>query len=437
LNINVFIQLIGFFFLLSLSALTSMTETAFTSVNRIKIKNLAKEGVKRAVILEKVLEEPSRFLATILFLNNIINIGAASLATIFVAKYVSHYAAAISTGVVTFLVLIYGEITPKTFAAQNAEKISLSVSKLVLALSVILYPVVHILIIIANLFIRIFGGKPLEKGPFVTEEELKTLVTVGEEAGVIEEEEKEMIHSIFEFGDTMVKEVMIPRVDIVAIESTDSVKELLDLIVQRGHSRIPVYEGTVDNVVGIIYAKDLLAKPVQNRLSASFEGLIHPAYYVPETMKLDDLLRELRKRKTHMAIVVDEYGGTAGIVTIEDVLEEIVGEIFDEYDLEMVMVERIDDNNIRVDARVSLDEVNEILGVNLPDMECETIGGFVYELIGKIPIAGDKVDFEIASKQKLTFLVEKVIRRRISKILITKSESKEKKEKNCEDKQFS
>jgi len=434
LDTNVFVQLIGFLFLLSLSALTSMVETALISVNQIKIKKLAKEGVKRAVTLEKVLEEPNKFLATILFLNNIINIGAASLATIFVAKYVSHYAAAISTGVVTFLVLIYGEITPKTFATQNAEKISLSVAKLMSILSIILYPIVHILITIANLFIRVFGGKPLEKGPFVTEEELKTLVTVGEEAGVIEEEEKEMIHSIFEFGDTMVKEVMIPRVDIVAIENIDSVKELLDLIVQRGHSRIPVYEGTVDNVVGIIYAKDLLAKPAKNRLSASLEDLIHTAYYVPETMKLDDLLRELRKRKTHMAIVVDEYGGTAGLVTIEDVLEEIVGEIFDEYDLEMVMVERIDDNNIRVDARVSLDEVNEILGVNLPDMECETIGGFVYELVGKIPVAGDKVDFEIMPKQKLTFLVEKVNRRRISKILITKSELKEEKEKNYEDK---
>ncbi|MDO8885842.1 hemolysin family protein [Candidatus Oleimmundimicrobium sp.] len=435
MELNILSQLVGFLILLFLSAFSSMAETALISVNKIRVRSLAKKGDNRAIVLERLLDKPDRFLAAILFLNNVVNIGAASLATMFVSRYVSHYAVAISTGIVTFLVLLYGEITPKTFATQNAEKISLFVAKPVLILSVTLYPIVHFLTVLANLLIKLIGGKPLKKGTFITEEEIKTLVTVGEEAGVIEEEEKEMIHSIFEFGDTMAKEIMVPRIDIVAIESTALIKELLDLIIEKGHSRIPVYEKTVDNVVGIIYAKDLLARPKSDRLSAPLKDLMHPAYYVPETMKLDDLLRELRNRKTHMAIVVDEYGGTAGIVTIEDILEEIVGEIFDEYDLEMVMVERIDDNNIRVDARVSLDEINEILGINLPDMECETIGGFVYDLIGKIPTSGEKVDFKIDSKYNLTFTVERVIKRRISKILITKSEfEKEEDDIDCEDK---
>ncbi|MDI6799894.1 MAG: hemolysin family protein [Actinomycetota bacterium] len=417
------IKIIGFLFLLVLSAFSSMSETAITSVNKLRIKQLAMEKDEKAIFLEKLLDDPSRFLATTLFLNNVVNIAAASLATVVIAEYVSNYAAAVSTGVVTFFVLVYGEITPKTFAAQNAENLSLRLVKPVLFLSFILYPVAHLLIGIANLFIRLFGGNPLNKGPFVTEEDLKTLVIVGEEAGVIEEEEKDMIHSIFEFGDTMVKEVMIPRIDIVAVEDNSSIKDLLDVIVEKGHSRIPVYESTVDNMVGIVYAKDLLANPRENRLNSLIKGLIHPAYYVPETMKLDDLLREFRNRKTHMAIVVDEYGGTAGLVTIEDVLEEIVGEIFDEYDLETVMLERLDDNNIRVDARLSIDEINEVLGIDLSDVDYETIGGFVYNLIGKIPTTGETVDFDLPDGWRLTFVVEKVIKRRISKILITKEKS--------------
>lgn len=422
---EIFVQLIGFLFLLFVSAFSSMAETAVISVNQLRIKHLAKEKGGKAIALNKLLENPSKFLATILFLNNIVNVGAASLATVVVAKYIPSYTAIVSTGIVTFFILVYGEITPKTFAAQNSERISLFLAKPLLLLSAILYPIAHILIAIANLFIRVFGGEPMEKGPFITEEEIKTLVAVGEKEGVIEEEEREMIHSIFEFGDTMIKEVMVPRIDMISIENTASIKEVLDLIVKKGHSRIPTYEGTVDNVVGVIYAKDLLAYPSKDRLMAPIKDLMRPAYYVPETMKLDDLLRELRDRKTHMAIVVDEYGGTAGLVTIEDILEEIVGEIFDEYDLETAMIEQIDDNNIRVDARANLDEVNEIMGIDLPDTDCETIGGFVYNLIGKIPVTGEKVDFKVSSEWKLIFMVEKVVKRRISKILITRSRLEE------------
>lgn len=412
--------LIGFFILLLLSALSSTTETALTSVSRIKVKRLVEEKVHGAVALERMLEHPSRFLSTILLLNNLVNIGAASLATVLVAQYFHHYVAAISTGIVTFLILVYGEITPKAFAIQNAERIALLAARPTSFLCAILYPIAHVFILISNFFIRLFGGKTMREGPFVTEEEIKTLVTVGEEEGVIEEEEKEMIHSIFEFGDTIAKEVMVPRMDMVCVESDAPIKEVLNLVVREAHSRIPVYEETIDNIVGIVHARDLLAYLAKGAMDVPIRELVRPAYYVPETKKVNELLRELQKKRQHMAVVVDEYGGTAGLITIEDLLEEIVGEIFDEYDLEETLIEHIDDRNIRVDARINLDEINEILGVNLPGYDYETVGGFVYNLFGKIPAPGEKVVFE-----DLIFTVEEVQKRRISKILITKAPREE------------
>ncbi|MEW6189884.1 MAG: hemolysin family protein [Actinomycetota bacterium] len=413
------LSLIGFLILLALSAFSSAAETALTSVNRIKVKHMVEEKVSRAAILDALLERPTKFLATILLLNNLVNIGAASLAAVMAANLGLSYPAVISTGVVTFLVLVYGEITPKTFAAQNAERIALLVARPISLLCMALFPIARLFIFIANTFIRLFGGKTMKEGPFITEEELRTMVSVGEREGVIEEQEKEMIHSVFEFGDTVVREVMVPRMDMVCVDSNASLEEVLDLIAREKHSRIPVYEDTVDNIIGIIYSKDLLTQVAKGNAKISLKKLVRPVHYIPETKKVSELLRELQRRRQRMAIVVDEYGGTAGLVTIEDLLEEIVGEIYDEYDLEKVMIEQIDDNNIRVDARVNLDEVNEILGINLPDFECDTIGGFVYNLVGKIPSEGEKVDFE-----GLTFTVEKVIGRRISKILITKNPDK-------------
>jgi CBS domain containing-hemolysin-like protein len=399
---------------------------------------MLEEKTKGAETLHDLLEHPSRFLAVILILNNLVNIAAASLATMLVVQYFRYlgfalstgYVAGVSTGIVTFLVLVYGEITPKTYAAQNAEKVALLVAKPVSLLVTILFPIARVFIFIANFFTRLLGGKIMREGPFLTEEEMKTMVTVGEEEGVIEEEEKEMIHSIFEFGDTIVKEVMVPRMDMICVENTASAKDILEIVTKEGFSRIPVFEESVDNIVGIVYAKDLLTLDKENKekMSVSVKKLMRPAYYIPETKKVNELLRELQKKRQHMAIVVDEYGGTAGLVTIEDLLEEIVGEIFDEYDLEEVLIEEIDENNVRVDARVNLDKINEFLELSLPEeYEYETIGGFVYNLVGKIPTAGEKVEYK-----NLVFTVEKLVGRRISKILITKqtlenqSESEEK-----------
>ncbi len=417
MDINLVLSLVGLLVLIALGAITSAAETAVTSVNRIKVKQRAEEGSVNAKILENLLTHPGRFLATVLFANNLVNIAAASLATSLADKAGLSYAAAISTGVMTFLILIFGELSPKTLAVQRADSIAFALAKPLKVADKILYPFIRVLIIIANTLLRLIGVKTMRQGPFVTEEEIRTMVSVGEEEGVIQEQEREMIDSIFEFGDTVVREVMVPRMDMVAADKSTPVSKILRLVLHEGFSRIPIYDKTIDNVIGIVYARDLLTHYSKGEVKIQLSKLIRPAYYVPESKKVIELLKELQRRKTHMAIVVDEYGGTDGLVTIEDLLEEIVGEIFDEYDLEEVLVEQIDDNNIRVDAKVDLDEINEILGINLPEAEYESIGGFVFDLFGKIPAPGEKIDYN-----GLTFTVEQVVRRRISKIRITKNE---------------
>lgn len=411
-SLSMFILLI---LLIALSAFFSASETALTSISRIRVRHMSEEKVPGAHRLEELLKHPSRFLATILFGVTLAELAAASVATVLATRYFKTFGAGIATGVITFFILVYGEITPKSFALQYAERFSLAVALPIQITSVVLYPVVRIFISISNFFIRILGGKTLKEGPFVTEEEIKTMVTVGEEAGVIEEEEKEMIHSIFEFGDTIVREVMVPRPDMVAAKSTNSIKDVLSMIMHEGHSRIPIYTDSLDSIVGIVYAKDILKYLTEGKLDVSLESLMRPVYVIPETKKVNELLRELQRRKIHMAMVVDEYGTTVGLVTIEDLLEEIVGEIFDEYDLEETMIEQVDENTIRVDARVGLDEVTELLAITFPEFEGDTIGGFIFSLLGRIPSEGEQVPFE-----NLLFTIEKVGGRRIRKILITR-----------------
>lgn len=416
MGVSITLSAVGLFVLVILSGLTSATETAIISVNRIKVKQKADEGSSSAQILENLLSHPGRFLGTVLFLNNLINIGAASLATSFAGRLGLPAPTAIATGVMTFIILVFGELTPKTLAVQKADSLALTLAKPLNIIDKMLYPLIRGLIMITNVILRIFGVKTMTQGPLVTEEEIRTMVSVGEEEGVIQEQERKMIDSIFEFGDTIVKEIMVPRVDMVAAEKNVPVSKILGMVMHEGFSRIPIYDKSIDNVTGIVYARDLLTHYSKGKPKITVSKIIRPAFYVPETKKVIDLLKELQRRKTHMAIVVDEYGGTAGLVTIEDMLEEIVGEIFDEYDLEEVLIERIDENNIRVDAKVDLDEINEVLEIDLPEADYESIGGFVFNLFGKIPAAGEKIDYN-----DLTFTVEKVLKRRMSKILITKT----------------
>lgn len=423
-SLSIWLRIIGLIILFVFRIFLAAAELSLSAVNRIRIMQQADEGVKKAQLLLDLLNRPNQFLSALLFLTLLADTGAAAIATTLAVRFLP-FGAAIATGLVTLMLFIYAEMIPKTFALNNPERVALGVIRPVAWLTRAIYPLTYIFIQVANLFIRLLGGKITREGPFLTEEEIKTMVTVGEEAGVIEEEEKEMIHSIFEFGDTVVREVMVPRVDIVAVESKDSLEEVLDVIIKEGHSRIPVYEESIDNIIGIVYARDLLIqlnKIKQSKIKANsqLKKLLRPAYYIPESKRVSELLKELQRKKIHMAIVLDEYGGTAGLVTIEDLLEEIVGEIFDEYDLEEAMVEPIGEDSYRLDARAYLDEVGEMLGVEFPEEVGDTIGGLVYNLVGHIPATGDKVKF-----RNLEFTVEKVVGRRILKIVVTRTEPEE------------
>ncbi len=401
-----------------LSAFFTAVRSALRSVSPIRIRYLAEQDIPGAKQVEQFLGHPGRLLSSLILIDNASNIAAVAIATLISVRYLKTLAVLVPVMVMLFVVLIFGEIVPRTFGTRYAETLSLRIAGLLSIVSRVLSPLTALFISIANIFIRLFGGKPIKELPVMTEEEL--IAGAAEEEGVIEEEEKELIHSIFEFGDTIVREVMVPRMDMVAVNVDAPIEEVLSLIIHEGHSRVPVYEETVDNVIGVIYAKDLLIQMNKGNIDIPLRRLMRPAYYVPELKKVNELLRELQKKRLHIAIVVDEYGGTAGLVTIEDLLEEIVGEIFDEYDLEETLVEYIDEKTIRMDARVNIDEANEILNINLSRDDIDTVGGFVYSLFGRIPKPGEKVSFG-----GYTFKVEKVIGRRISKILITKEEVEE------------
>jgi len=401
--------------LLSLSAFFSATETAFFSANKIRIRHLAEEGNKKAVAAWRLLEQPNRLISTVLVGNNIVNIAATALATTLAIAAFGNSGAGIATGVMTVLVLVFGEITPKTMASRRAEEFVLSAGRIVDFLGVVFYPVVRILNIITGLLLKPFGGK-LPENPLVTEEELRMLVNVGKEEGLLEEDEREMIDSIFEFDDTLVREIMVPRIDIAAVSVDETLDAVIRLVIDLGHSRIPVYENTVDNIIGVIYAKDLLEPLLEKHDEMPpIRRLMRLAYYVPESKKVRDLFAEMRKEKVHMAIVLDEYGGTAGLVTIEDVIEEIVGEIQDEFDKEEKSIEFLDDGTLLVDARTSIYDINELLELDLPDDEFDTISGLVFHILGKPPQEGEKVEID-----NLHVVVEKVAGRRIVKLRLKK-----------------
>jgi CBS domain containing-hemolysin-like protein len=310
--------------------------------------------------------------------------------------------------------LIFGEVIPKSFATKNAEKLSLWVAKPV-NLSVILFsPIVWFFSILTDLVLKVTGGE--KRYHFVSEEELKLLMDLGAEEGVIEEEEKEMIRGVFEFGDTTVREIMTQRTDMNRVDVTKSFTEVLEFVIGTGHSRIPVYENNIDNIIGLLYAKDLF-QHIKDKNRFNLKKFTRPPFFVPETKKLDDLFREMRAKKVQIAIVLDEYGGTAGLVTLEDLLEEIVGEISDEYDVEEHPVQIIDENTIIVDGKMPIDEVSELLNLKLEKDGQESIGGLVISLFDRIPRENDSI-----KNGGLEFIIEEMIGKRILKVKI-KNES--------------
>lgn len=411
--------------LLIFSAVFSSSETALTAITAAKIRQLKEHDEYSANILKRVKKKLDKILITILIGNNIVNIAATAILTEITGEVFGGKGSStlIATIIMTILILIFGEITPKTFAAQNPEKVAVRVSTPLEVLSKILKPVLFLLNKITSIVIRMFGGKVGINSPFVTEEEIRSLVDVGEEEGVLKHQEKRMIEGIFDIDDTDVADVMVPRIDIVSVSEKESVKKVLDLIITYGHSRIPVYNDTIDNITGIVYAKDIL--PFVSLSEAEIEKhtikeLMRKAYYVPETKKVSQLLKELQQKKIHMAIVLDEYGGTEGLVTIEDILEEIVGDILDEYDNEIDLVEKINEKKYLVKAEVSLEEMNEIFGLELPEDDFDSLGGYIFSTLGRVPVQGDTVEYK-----DIIMTVIKLNNRRIKQIEIKIKEIEE------------
>jgi CBS domain containing-hemolysin-like protein len=396
-----------------LAAFLSMSETSITRTNRIRAMHLAEEGRRGARQLLALVEQPARSLNLVLLLLLVVQFSATSLFTSLLERVVGGgLAVVIAVVVMTLITFIFAEVAPKTFAVQHTDQAALAVSPVVYFITrlPVLGPLTRLLIALGN---AVTPGKGLQSGPFVSEDELRAMVDEAEREEVIEEEEREMIHSIFEFGDTVVREVMVPRPDMVVASVDRTLQEVLELILRTGFSRIPVYRRDIDDVVGLAYAKDVLRSLRDGQTDKPLDEILRPAPVVPESMRAADCLREMRQRKSHMAIVIDEYGGTAGLVTIEDLLEEIVGEISDEYDREEPNIEPLPDGDYRVNARLGIDEVNELLDVELPATEWDSIGGLLFNLVGDVPREGQEVTF-----QGLRLRAERVQGRRVTRVRI-------------------
>src|SRR5205809_2345029 len=419
-DLEAWLQLIILIISLILCAMASAAETALTSISRIKLKNLVEEGDKKALEIESLISKPNVFLSTILVVNSVAVIIASSMTTVLALRFIPDYGELIGTILISLVVLIFCEITPKTAAVQNPLRWARVLVNPVRVAAWLLHPLVVTLSAITNTMVRLMGGQMKHRGPFVTEEELRLLVTVCEEEGILEEAETDMIHSIFEFADTTVREVMIPRIDMITLESDATVDEAVDLALQGGFSRIPVYEETIDNIIGVMNTKIILKQLWEDLNSIPIRELVRPAYFVPETKKLDDLLREIRQKRTHMAIVVDEYGSVAGLVTIEDLVEEIVGDIQDEYDREEKLYEQVTQFEYVFDAKINLDEFNELMDTDLENEDYETLGGFLLGQLDKIPVPGDTITFK-----NLTFTVLTTRGLRITKVRVERTGTQE------------
>ena len=396
-----------------LAALASATETALTSVGRLRVRHLADEGSKGAAILERLQREPNRFLSTVLVVNTVALILASFATTLlsiqFVPRAFGFWGDLIVSLVLSIFLLIFAEVTPKTLAISRAERLALRAAAPVDGLAGILRPVLWFITLVAR---AITGGRAAH-APYLTEEELMTVLHVSEEQGVIEVGEREMIHGIIEIGDKLVREVMVPRTDIIAIPRNASLDEIVQMAQQSGHTRLPVYEGDLDHIVGLINIKDLLKPLYKGATDFKIDAVLRPVRYVPQSKKVDELLHQMQSEKVHMMVVLDEYGGTAGLVTLEDLLEEIVGEIRDEYDMaEEEAVVLHGDREALVDARFSMEELNTILELGLEESEdYDSVGGYVYATLGEVPESG--ATFEAAG---LRWIVERVDGRRIEKV---------------------
>jgi CBS domain containing-hemolysin-like protein len=377
-----------------LSIFFAASETAFTRMSRIRAIALAEDGNKRARRLLVMLEHPARTLNVVLLMVLVAQLTSATLIGVLLEGTAGALGVVIGIVLQIFLFFVIGEVAPKTFAVQHTERAALALTPMLWFLTNFapLRWLSNLLIGAANV---VLPGKGLKRGPFVTEEEIRTMADVAANEESIETEERRLIHSIFEFGDTVVREVMLPRPDMVAIDASDTIEDAIERAIERGFSRLPVCEdGSTDHIVGLVYLKDLVRRARAGEGAQEVRVAVRPATFVPEQKKVSELLSEMRTKQFHMAVVIDEYGGTSGLVTLEDLLEEIVGEIADEYDVELPAVERLPDGSVRVRGSTPIDDVSEELGTELPDTEWDTVGGLILNLLGHVPEEGEVVRFE-------------------------------------------
>ncbi len=408
------LEIVAIFVLIGVVALMAASETAIIRTNRVRAYHLVEEKRRGAVSLQRIVDNPPPYLNVVLLLTLLATIGGSTLATQLAVRRLHRLGEIIATVAMTLLLFVFAEVTPKTFAIQQTDRVALRVAPLVVALSRLFGPVATTLLKVANV---IMPGRGLPQGPYVTEQEIKAMAEVASEEEQIEEEEADLIHSIFEFGDTIVREVMVPRPDIVAIEVDRTLQDVMDVVLKHGFSRVPVFRDELDDIVGITYAKDVLKALHQGKVDVPLTEIVRPAHFVPESKKVSELLREMQQKKFHLAMVSDEHGSVSGLVTLEDLLEELVGEITDEYDREEPQVEPVADGSFRVNGRLPIDELNELLDVDLPQEEWDTVAGFMLGLLGAIPTEGEEVRYD-----NLSFKAEKVQGRRIEKVLIRRVE---------------
>ncbi len=400
--------------LLLMSSFFSSAETALTTVNKMKIRSLADEGNKNAKILLKIFDNSPKMLSAILIGNNIVNIFASSLMTIIAQTIWGNYAVSIATGVLTILVLIFGEITPKTLATVKSEPIALMYARIIYGLMFILTPVIFIINLLASGVLAIFRVDPNAKQKTITETELRTIVDVSHEEGVIESDEREMIKNVFDFGDNRAKDIMIPRIDMCVVDVNCTYNELIKIFKENKYTRFPVFSESIDNIVDIINVKDILLYKSDENFN--MKNYLRQPYFTYEHKKLSDLMLEMKKASVNITIVLDEYGAATGMITLEDLIEEIVGDIRDEYDYdEEDEIKAINENEYIVEGQMSLDDFNDSLGTSLASEEYDSIGGFIMEHLDRLAVTGDKVE-----TPDVVLTVKSMEKNRIEKVYVYK-----------------
>lgn len=415
-------QLIIIIVLIFLSGFFSSAETAFSTLNRVRMRNLEEEGSKKAARVNKILESYSKMLSAILIGNNIVNLSASSLTTAFVIGVCGNAYIGVGTGILTIVVLLGGEIIPKTWANLNSEKLALAYSSIIYALMKVMTPVIFIVDLLSNGILKLLHVDPNKKMDTITESELKTYVDVSHEDGQIESDEREMIYNIFEFSDTCVKDIMIPRTNMVTVNADESVNDLIKVFHESMYTRIPVYQEDKDSMIGFVNIKDLFIARISGQKNITLKSLLREAYYTYEYKKNADLLLEMREKSMNVAFVLNEYGSTVGMVTLEDLLEELVGEIRDEYDEdEKELIQKIDDRTYLIEGSMNLSDINDSIGTSLNSDDYDSIGGIIIGQLDRLPEDNESVVLADGT----TLQVKGIDQNRILHVLLTLPEPKE------------